>query len=409
MTRAILYIGGSSPQQLAVRSLCEAGFTVHVTDRSPNPACAEETPHVHALDATDIAGIAALASRLQQDGELVGAYGIADYAMPAIAAVNRMIGGRSAPPQAIMTMVDKDATKRALHKGGVPLPETLWAGAADGFELGACRMPDASVREFIVKPADVHASQGIARVPRDDADALATAVALAGKAARWVLIEEYLEGDIWNVDALAAGGVVYPVSVTRRLAHDRLAFLPCLQVQPGRAEEPRFAVLSHLARQVAESLDYHTGPFTIDLIMSESGPKVLEVSPHFHSIAMEILRGNGNPLRAWARYLAEDEGWREDLEAGSEQAGALAMLRAERCGVFVSIDGEDALACDPRCRNFVRLKRDGAEIRSLSASGGLLALAWWTAPQLDRLQADILERIDDFRPCFDIDSHRVGQ
>ena len=398
MARSILFIGGSHTQRLAVRSLREAGFDVHVTDRNSNPPCAAETGHVQHLDATDVSGIMALAESLRASGGLVGAYGIADYAMPAVAAVNRLIGGLAASPQAIATMIDKDATKHALRRGGVPMPETLWAGEAVAFGPTASQALDSSVREAIVKPADVHASQGILRVCLDDTDAVVGAVRAAGKVARTVLVEEYLEGEIWNVDALAADGVAHSVSVTRRQAHDRLAFLPCLQIQPARSEEPSFDTLAQLAQQVATSLNYRDGPFTIDLIQSASGPKVLEVSPHFHSIAMEIQRGNGNPLRAWMRYLAGDGGWHDDLEHRDEKAGALAMLRAEDCGKLISISGEEDLSRDLRCGDYVRLKPDGSTISSLSASGGLLALAWWSAPRVDALQDEILDRIRQFQP-----------
>jgi len=398
MTRSILFVGGSHTQRIAVRSLHKAGFDVHVTDRDMAPPCEVETPYVHHLDATDVNGIAALATRLQEDGTLIGAYGIADYAMPAVAAVNRLLGGRAASPAAMMTMIDKDATKLALRRGGVPTPGTLWAGDPDTFDARACAAPDPTVRELIVKPANVHASLGIARVSRGDSAALADAVRSAGVVARPVLVEEYLDGCIWNVDALAIDGVAHAVSVTRRIAHERLAFLPSVQIQPRRAEEPQFGRLAELAQRVATCLAYRNGPFTIDLIQAVSGPKVLEVSPHFHSITLEILRRNGNPLLAWMRYLAGDSGWQSDLEPSGELAGALAMLRAETLGRLVAIEGEDVLAHDSRCAAYVRLKPDGTVIRSRSAAGGLLALAWWIAPGAPALEADLCHGVGRLRP-----------
>ena len=387
MGGTFLYIGGSHTQRLAVRSLCDWGFEVHVTDREPNPPCAAETDHVHCLDATDVPALVALAESLNEDGAFVGAYGIADYAMPGVASVNRRIGKLSASPDAIETMIDKDATKDALRRGGLPMPATVWAGAPEEFDPDACQVTDAAVRELIVKPADVHASRGIARVDRDDQAALRTAVQAAGEAATTVLVEEYFEGDIWNADALVVDGVAYPVSVTRRTAHPSLAFLPSLQVQPRRSDDPSFAMLAALVQPIADSLDYANGPFTADLIMTEAGPKLLEVSPHFHSIAMELLRANGNPLRAWVRRLAGESDWRDDLAAPREAAGALAMLRATECGRLASIDGEDALVSDPRCDDYIRMKPDGSDVASLSAGGGLLALAWWTAPDTAALES----------------------
>lgn len=409
MRGTFLFVGGSHTQRLAVRSLRAWGFDVHVTDRNPNPPCAAETDHVHCIDATDVPGLVALAEGLQETGSLVGAYGIADYAMPAVAAVNRRIGGPSASPAAIEVMIDKAATKDALRRAGLPLPQTVWSGAPRGFDPAFCRVTDEAARELIVKPADVHASRGIARVGRDDHDALRAAVAAAGEAATTVLVEEYFEGDIWNVDALAVDGVAHPISVTRRTAHPGLAFLPSLQVQPRRSDEPSFAVCAELVQPIADSLDYPNGPFTADLIMTSAGPKILEVSPHFHSIAMELLRGNGNPLQAWARRLAGDVDWYEDLQAPEEAAGALAMLRAVECGRLEHIDGEGAIADDPRCADYIRMKTDGCEVSSLSAGGGLLALAWWTSQDPGVMESTLRARIDDFQPRFEMAAQGAGR
>jgi formate-dependent phosphoribosylglycinamide formyltransferase (GAR transformylase) len=392
---SLLFLGGSHPQKLAVRSLREWGFDAHVTDRTARPPCADETPHVHRIDATDVNAVVALAEQLQGKGGFVGAYGIADYAMPAVAAVNRFLAGRAAPAEAIDIMIDKDATKAALEAAGVPLPCTLWRGRAREFSTADVVSLDCDV---IVKPADVHASRGIARVAAGEVAALELAVADAGAVASTVLVEEYLDGDIWNVDALAVDGTVHPVSVTRRVAHETLAFLPSLQVQDCRADERHFEELAALAADVAHGLGYLDGPFTVDLIMSSNGPRVLEVSPHFHSIALELLRGNANPIRAWFRCLAGDPRWKEDLEPAGELAGALAMLRAEQVGQLKGIEGETALSGDPLCAEYVRLKPDGTEIRSVTAQGGLLALAWWRAPSLTEIVAELGARIAGFRP-----------
>jgi biotin carboxylase len=409
MRGTFLFIGGSHTQRLAVRSLCDWGFEVHVTDREPNPPCEAETDYVHRVDATDVSALVALAESLSEAGSFVGAYGIADYAMPAVAAINWKVGKLAASPEAIEIMIDKDATKDALRRGGLPLPETVWAGAPEEFDPDACQVTDAAVRELIVKPADVHASRGIARVDRGDRVALRAAVKAAGEAATTVLVEEFFEGDIWNADALVVDGVAHPVSVTRRTAHPSLAFLPSLQVQPRRSDDPSFAMLAALVQPIADSLGYANGPFTADLIMTEAGPKLLEVSPHFHSIAMELLRANGNPLRAWARRLAGEGDWQEDLAAPQEAAGALAMLRATECGRLVAIDGEDALANDPRCSDYIRMKPDGSDVASLSAAGGLLALAWWSAPDTAALESGLSARIDGFQPRFEKAARGVMQ
>jgi hypothetical protein len=371
----ILYVGGSHPQRRAVRDLVRAGFEVHVTDRSIDPPCSAETPFIHRIDATDVSGMLELAGALQGRGRLIGAYGIGDYAFPSVAAVNRMIGGRNPPADAVQRMIDKAATKEALARSGVPMAQTLWAGRASAFEPADLR-PDASVDDVIVKPVGVHASRGITQVPYRDNGALQAAVTAAGHESEHVLVEEFLTGDICNFDALMIEGEVVPVSMTYRIAHDTLSFLPSAQVQPAWNEVKNGDELLAIGRLVAKALGYHNGPFTIDYVQTKNGPRVLEVSPHLHSIALEVMRGNGNPLRGWFRYTAGEAGWRDDLDRSAETAGALIMLRATRLGVLKGIEGEAALQCDALSRDYFRCKPDGSSITSLSAAGGLVSLGW---------------------------------
>lgn len=401
MPPVILYVGGSHPQRRAVRGLVNAGFEVHVTDRDENPPCSAETAHTHRIDATDVDGILNLARHLQKRGPLIAAYGIGDYAFRSVTAVNRLIGGRTPPSDAVLRMVDKAATKEALSTFEVPMARTLWAGRAIDFEMRAVKLEGIGVDEAIVKPVGVNQSRGVSRVPCHDSARLREAVAAAGRESEYVLIEEFVAGDICNFDAIVINGELIPISMTYRIAHDTLPFLWATQIQPRWHEVTDRDELLNLGRMVASALRYDNGPITIDYIRTAAGPRVIEVSPHLHSIGLEIVRGNGNPLRAWFRFLASDTGWREDVDRSRETAGGLITLRAEQPGTLIGVAGEDELQKDPRCVDYWRRKPDGSQIASVSAAGGLIAVGWVVGGGCYEIECVAREYEGRLQPVYD--------
>lgn len=393
MRQIVLYIGASYPQRSAVRELVNAGFEVHVTDRDPNPPCAMETPHVHRLDATDVDGALSLAGLIQKRGSLIGAYGIADYAFRSVAAINRLIGGNNSSPDALLKMADKIATKQALKSRDVPMAVTLWSGPASSIDQSSIKAGACGVDLAVVKPASLNGSAGVRTVAINDTQALNSAVIAAGNCGGDILIEEFLSGEVCNFDGLAVDGKVWPISMTYRIADDELPFLPVAQIQPPWDEVPNAAELIAIGQAVSEALGYRNGPFTIDYIRTPAGPYVLEVSPHFHSIALEMYRRNGSPLCAWIRYLAGHQSWHHELERQAERAGALVMLHATSTGILQGVSGEKQLKTAKNCCDYIRYKADGSKIESLSARDALISLGWFAGGKSNKMETFIRSQI----------------
>ena len=400
MSSRILYLGGSYPQRSAVRSLTEASFDIHLTDRSLNPPCSGLATSTYQVDATDKESVCELGQSLDCDGALVGAYGIADYAYASIAALYRLLGTRIPNPDALETMIDKGATKRRLTGAHVPMPRTLWMGRVNRHTQEVPQITCNGIDSVIVKPSRANASTGIARVDGSNPAALRSAVLAAANEGE-VVIEEYVEGEIRNLDVLVIDGEVIPISVTRRVADPKLQFLPVLQYQMEAREDPDLVGLSDLANAVVDALDYQNGPFTIDYIATRDGPRLLEVSPHFHSIALEIARHNGNPVCAWFRYLRGDPDWSGDLKMAGAHAGALVMFRGCKTGRFAGLANDALITQSPCLADFVSLKRIGDRIDSLEAHPGLVALAWFTAPTWSMLKAEVTRLMSGVEPIIE--------
>jgi len=403
MRNSILYVGGSYPQCVAIESLVNAGFDVHVADRQNRPPAEGVATRTHEVSATDVDALTRLGRTLAEDGPLF-AYGIADFACDSVAEINRTLGLGGQIPDTILAMTDKNLTKELLSRQGVDVPRALWAGEAKNFDAEDFTRANGDELQIIVKPANANASAGVSLADKGDARSLKKAIDAAAAIDNCVVIEEFLAGEIRNLDVLIADGEVIPVSVTRRIADPDLDFLPLAQYQEPLSTYEDGAALVLLAEKIAQAFSLSEGPFTVDYIQTDRGPVVLEVSPHFHSIALEIHRGNGNPLRAWFRYLRGDSDWRCDLSADREETGALLMMRANVTGIVRGLIHEKELKALPITKDVHRLKRDGTVITDLSAHGGLVGLAWLTGDSREAIEANIMSAIPEgllsLRPEF---------
>lgn len=403
MRHSILYVGGSYPQCVAIKSLVDAGFDVHVADRQNCPPAQIVATQTHVVSATDTEALTTLGRALSENGSLF-AYGIADFACDSVAEINRtlVLGGQA--PDTMLAMTDKNRTKELLSRQGVDVPRALWAGEAETFDAESFANANGDECQIIVKPGNANASAGVSLIDSGDIKSLKKAIDAAAAIDNRVVIEEFLAGEVRNLDVLVADGEVIPVSVTRRIADPGLDFLPMAQYQEPLSTYENVADLVLLAENIAHAFSFSEGPFTVDYIQTDRGPVVLEVSPHFHSIAMEIHRGNGNPLRAWFRYLSGDEDWRCDLATDREETGAFLMMRANMMGTLRGLRYEKELKALPITKDVYRLKRDGTVITDLSAHGGLVGLAWLTGDSRDAIEAKIMsvipEGLPSIRPKF---------
>lgn len=406
----ILYVGGSYPQKIALVHLEEAGFKIILTDINPNPPGSPFASRVFLADATDHKEIERIANRVLKDSNELITYGIADYACGSCAHVNESLKLNGQLPSATRAMIDKVETKMLLRSNDVPVPLSIWSGNQNDFSLSIYQeiiLNTSPNTQVIVKPSNSNASQGTFQCSLSHYEVLCENIQNASQFSETVAIEEFYSGEIRNIDLLVADGKVDLISMTRRIDDQLLPFLPSAQIQEPLSNIEEAADLKALAFKIAEAFDFAPGPMTVDYIQSPSGPVILEVSPHFHLISLELHRGNGNPQLAWFDYLRNKPDWRKNLQPSCEQAGIFLMIRAGEIGIVDGVQQEKELLKHPMLKDYFRLKEDGSQIRDLSGRGGLVSIAWLVAPTVAELEYVINQQFYDIRPT--IKDISVGQ
>ncbi|GIH47996.1 serine O-acetyltransferase [Microbispora rosea] len=277
----VLIVGATDE---TVRKAKELGLTVlllqHPTKVSPEQ---EELADVlRVLDYTDWAAVEPVARELWREPGFRVALSITEPGLENAGRVNDLFGLGGTGYEVTRLFRDKLAMRR--HLAGLD-PSTVTAapllrredldafGAAHGYP-------------FIVKPTDATASIGVFRIggPQDAEQVWATVEGLRGTRTdrvstmyllRDFLMEEYVEGPEFSVEAFSFAGRHVVVAITEKFVHaDRFAELG--HAVPARLDEPVRERIGASVRRFLDLIGLRDGVTHTELRLGPHGPAIIE-------------------------------------------------------------------------------------------------------------------------------------
>jgi biotin carboxylase len=262
--RTLLVLAATANQLPVIRRAREMGVRVVTADNNPANPGHSEADASREVDTTDTAGLLALARAEVVHGVLAAA---TDVALLAAARLAEALDLVAPQVQVVEALVPKAGLRRLQDALGLPAP--LWSDTG----LPAGEGP------FIVKPNLGSGSRGVRVMP--DAEkarayqAEAGAVSLDGR----VVTERCLAGSQHSAEGVLAAGRVAAMLVTDR----RTAALPNAATRGHRVPSamPRAAAAALRAQveTVFAALGHRDGPFDADVVLTPTGPVLLELAP----------------------------------------------------------------------------------------------------------------------------------
>ncbi|MER6098214.1 ATP-grasp domain-containing protein [Streptomyces sp. NPDC001728] len=203
--------------------------------------------------------------------DAVAAYN--EHTYPVVHAVSERLG--------ITTTVDLDLFGRVLDKARMReiLDKHAIPSCRHAFARGRHAVLEAIERiglPCIVKPVDAEASVGVSRI--DTEERIEAALRRVGPhhIARGVVVEEFLDGEEYSVEALSTGGRHRIVAVTRKFT-DGETFVSRGHVVPAPLDpEEHEAVTSYVTR-VLDAFGFHDCPSHTEVMMTGRGPRIIEM------------------------------------------------------------------------------------------------------------------------------------
>ncbi|MDR0497508.1 MAG: ATP-grasp domain-containing protein, partial [Treponema sp.] len=219
----ILILGAGVMQGPALKIAAEMGLETVVVEADPNAPCIPLADSFTKVDLKDKEGIEALARSLMNQGGLAGIMTAGTDFSAVVAWAAGKLGLPGISHEAALDASDKERMRRRFRAAGVPSPEFVI-------------MENPPEKDFsipfsfpvVVKPVDNMGSRGCRKV--DSFPDLNAAVVDALKFSRSgrAIVEEYMEGPEFSVDAL-----VYQGEITICGIADRYIFFPPNFIEMG--------------------------------------------------------------------------------------------------------------------------------------------------------------------------------
>lgn len=357
-TPRVLVIRPAKERESALRTLARTGAEIVVADHPDNDLSgfADVQLPLPSLPGAFRSGrVAELEARIcdfHARFPLTAVMADFDYLLPLVGRLNERLGLRGHTERSGLLCSNKRLQRAALEEAGVPQPR--WAPCPD--TRTAQDFAKSVGWPVVVKPADRSASCAVFVVRGKSELNSAVDEALAESWGADVVIEEYLDGPEFSVEAVAAEGVVTTVAVTGKGIGGRTGVLKLDAEIPARLESDDRIAVERVAAEAVLACGLLNGPAHTEIRMTASGPRVVEVNGRIGGVFIshmvravtgvdlyrawyDVLHGTSPELgaeqRGFAvrRCLSEAEGLVESVEVGTPSPEVMERHLLTRCFV----------------------------------------------------------------------------
>ena len=318
----ILVLGAGLMQKPAILSAKEEGFTVHVIDADPKAVAIPYADTFRQIDLKDKDGILAYAKELQtSEGGLSAVFTAGTDFSASVSYVCEKLGLPAHSYQAAVNASVKTVMRQCFADAGVPSPAFVQVSAEDLNNwkpqnvIGHCE-PQTSPRHcepqakqptmkkvlakmsfpLVVKPVDNMGARGC-RMVRSEEEFL-PAVEVAVKCSRTgnAIVEEYMEGPEYSIDALVYNGTFTVTGFAIRHIKYPPYFIEVGHTMPALLDQKTHDELISVFALGAKALGLTCGAAKADIKYTSKGPMIGEIAG----------RLSGGYMSGWTYPYASD-------------------------------------------------------------------------------------------------------
>ena len=279
MTRTLLVVSGGAEAVPGIRLAKRMGLHVVVSDGSAAaPGLAEADDSLIASTYDVAATIAAATEYSRTVRRLDGVMCIAADVPVTVASVAAALGLPGIPLEAARLAADKIAMKERLSDQGIPVP---WFTAVASAEALRDIVADRGL-PLVIKPVDSRGARGVLRLVDGAKLEWSFEHARSWSPTSRVMVEEYLPGAQLSTESLLLDGVGQTPGFCDRNYEFLERFSPWIiengGEQPSVLSDADQQAVASLAERAGAALGISTGIVKGDMVLTPSGPKVIEVA-----------------------------------------------------------------------------------------------------------------------------------
>ncbi len=295
----ILILGAGLMQKPAILSAKEEGFTVHVIDADDKAVAIPFADTFRKIDLKDKAGILSYAKELKASPEGLAAVFTAGTDFSAsVSYVCQALGLPAHSFQAAVNASEKTVMRQCFKDDSVPSPEFCRVGREDLSSEADLLKKIRTVMDFpiVVKPVDNMGARGC-RMVRSEVEFM-PAVKNAVECSRtgFAIVEEYMEGPEYSIDALVYNGTFTVTGFAIRHIKYPPYFIEVGHTMPAQLDKKIHDELISVFALGAKALGLTTGAAKADIKYTEKGPMIGEIAG----------RLSGGYMSGWTYPYASD-------------------------------------------------------------------------------------------------------
>ncbi len=283
--RTILILGAGLMQKPAIEAASRLGYKVAVADGNPNAVCVPLADTFEPVDLKDRDALLSFARKLdspddKNSGNLAGVFtaGTDFSASVSYVAENMNLPGHSF--EAALNASDKVRMRSCFAAAGVPSPR-FFNVTVDVAEKNADDiMQEAGFTAFplVVKPVDNMGGRGCRMVRSKEELSEAVKIAVQFSRTRRAILEEYMPGREFSIDALVFDGEVTITGFADRHIYYPPYFIEMGHTMPTVINEKEWCDLAETFRDGIKALGLTHGAAKADIKLTPSGPMIGEIA-----------------------------------------------------------------------------------------------------------------------------------
>ena len=401
---SILILGASQMQLPAIYAAKELGWTVIVADAdasAPGAALADYFEHV---DLKDREGMTLAAIRHREAGRLDGVFTAGTDFSTTVAWVAEKLSLPGISYETALNASDKARMRTVFHRKGIASPAfvSLTPGEDPLSIMESLQLP------LVIKPVDSMGARGVRRVDTEAELSRAVADAFEHSRSGRVIVEQYIEGPEFSLDAIIYKGSISLCGIADRHISFPPYFVEMGHTMPTLYDESAQQKVINLFFEGIRALGIDNGAAKGDIKLSKEGPVVGEIAARLSGgymsgwtypyssgirvteealkIAVGLPPGNLVPVRhrtAAERAFISIPGVVAEVESDVESTPGLSDIfyrvdsgdtvtfptnNVEKCGSIIAVDDEReraaAIAEKARRAVFLRLVPFAEKTRS---------------------------------------------
>jgi biotin carboxylase len=272
MKRRILFVAAGLAQAPAIREARQMGCYVIAVDGDSSAVGFSEADESHVADILDASEIVRVARSTGVDG-IVSV--CCDAAMEAVAKACVELGLPGISPEVVRVSRSKLLQREAMVREGLLVPQFAAVSVKEDAIRAWDRFGSAAV---VIKPVDASGSRGVCYV--DDRTRVAEAFEVARRNSRsgWVMVESFVGGTEYSVEAWVVGAKVEVLCTSMKVRTDPPQLLDRQVHFPDDLPEEKRAVMIEHAVRAIQACGFRDCPVHLECIFSEDGPMVVELA-----------------------------------------------------------------------------------------------------------------------------------